>query len=109
MELEVLVGRRNSRNCVQFEVVTYFETIFSVLQVRCDEKPLNTNALPCDKPEKKSQSQGWHDKAEEPADKKEVFEDYKKGHLPIVDIVQLPLSKKMSSCLNQLERLTSEL
>ena len=43
------------------------------------------------------------------ADKKEVFEDYKKGHLPIVDIVQLPLSKKMSSCLNQLERLTPEL
>ena len=38
-------------------------------------------------PEKKSQSQGWHDKAEEPADKKGVFEDYKKGHLPIVDIV----------------------
>ena len=40
VELEVLVGRRNSRNCVQFEVVTYFEAIFSVLQVRCDEKPL---------------------------------------------------------------------
>ena len=58
VELEVLVGRRNSRNCVQFEVVTYFEAIFSVLQVRCDEKPLNTSALPCDKPEKKSQSPG---------------------------------------------------